>query len=195
MLQRFSATCSSIRPAPEGISDVLGLTGNLVIIARDTVIENFVAGSSNDEVTGNDVVNRLEGRAGNDRLTGSAGADVMDGGAGRDLLWYEGDYDRSIEFHMRALELSPEYAWSLHHLGLAYAAKGMYEEALAAHEEALALVPYYEWGLGHAYALTGRTDEARAMVGELEVAASPDAWALAHIYAALGVCAAGGAAA
>ena len=90
MLQRFSATCSSIRPAPEGISDVLGLTGNLVIIARDTVIENFVAGSSNDEVTGNDVVNRLEGRAGNDRLTGSAGADVMDGGAGRDLLWYEG---------------------------------------------------------------------------------------------------------
>ena len=90
MLQRFSATCSSIRPAPEGISDVLGLTGNLVIIARDTVIENFVAGSSNDEVTGNDVANRLEGRAGNDRLTGSAGADVMDGGAGRDLLWYEG---------------------------------------------------------------------------------------------------------
>ena len=103
-----------------------------------------------------------------------------------DLLWYEGDYDRSIEFHMRALELSPEYAWSLHHLGLAYAAKGMYEEALAAHEEALALVPYYEWGLGHAYALTGRTDEARAMAAELEAAASPDAWALAHIYAALG---------
>ena len=89
MLQRFSATCSSIRPAPEGISDVLGLTGNLVI-ARDTVIENFVAGSSNDAVTGNDVANRLEGRAGNDRLTGSAGADVMDGGAGRDLLWHEG---------------------------------------------------------------------------------------------------------
>ena len=103
-----------------------------------------------------------------------------------DLLWYEGDYDRSIEFHMRALELSPEYAWSLHHLGLAYAAKGMYEEALAAHEEALALVPYYEWGLGHAYALTGRTDEARAMAAELEAAASTDAWALAHIYAALG---------
>ena len=90
---------------PEGISDVLGLTGNLVI-ARDTVIENFVGGSGNDRVTGNDAANVLDGRAGNDtlgggagddtlaggagddRLAGGAGADAMDGGAGRDLLSY-----------------------------------------------------------------------------------------------------------
>ena len=37
---------------PEGISDVFGLVGNLVI-ARDTVIEKFIAGSGNDVVTGN----------------------------------------------------------------------------------------------------------------------------------------------
>ena len=46
---------------PEGISDVYGLVGNL-IIARDTLIENFVAGSGNDIVIGNEAVNLLEGR-------------------------------------------------------------------------------------------------------------------------------------
>lgn len=103
-----------------------------------------------------------------------------------DVLWYAGDYDESIAYHRRALELRPDYAWSLHHLGLAYAAKGMYEDALAAHEEATALDPYYRWGLAHANALAGRTDEAQEMAAELETEASPDAWALAHIYAGLG---------
>ena len=104
---RWDADDQRVDLRPEGISDVLGLTGNL-IIARDTAIENFVAGSGNDAVTGNDAANRLEGRAGhdtlsggtgadrleggegNDRLAGGAGADAMDGGAGRDRLWHEG---------------------------------------------------------------------------------------------------------
>ena len=50
---------------PEGISDVYGLIGNLVI-ARDVLIENVVAGHGNDVVIGNTAVNRLEGRAGDD---------------------------------------------------------------------------------------------------------------------------------
>ena len=70
---------------PEGISDVFGLTGNLSI-ARATVIENLIAGSGDDTVTGNAASNRLEGRAGNDRLTGNAGNDVLIGGAGDDVL-------------------------------------------------------------------------------------------------------------
>ena len=113
---RWDADNQRVDLRPEGISDVLGLTGNL-IIARDTVIENFVAGSSNDEVTGNDATNRLEGRGGNDtlrggsgddrleggvgndRLAGGTGADAMDGGEGRDLLWYEGsDAGVSVSF-------------------------------------------------------------------------------------------------
>ena len=72
----------------EGISDVFGLRGNLVI-ARDTVIENYVAGSGHDTVTGNDAANRLEGRGGDDRLIGGAGADTLDGGAGWDIIDYE----------------------------------------------------------------------------------------------------------
>ena len=68
---------------PEGISDVYGLTGNLVI-ARDVVIENAIAGRGNDVVIGNEAVNRLEGRAGDDVLEGGAGADTLDGGPGND---------------------------------------------------------------------------------------------------------------
>ena len=73
---------------PEGISDVYGLSGNL-IIARDTWVENFVAGSGNDLVTGNAVANYLNGRDGDDRLWGSGGDDVLEGGAGAD--WLDGD--------------------------------------------------------------------------------------------------------
>ena len=70
---------------PEGISDVLGLRGNLSI-ARDTVIENFIAGSGDDRVTGNAAANRLEGRIGNDTLAGGDGNDTLVGGSGNDTL-------------------------------------------------------------------------------------------------------------
>ena len=65
---------------PEGISDVFGLVGNL-LIARGTLIENYVAGSGDDRITGNPAANRLEG---------GAGADRIDGGAGEDWVSYRG---------------------------------------------------------------------------------------------------------
>ena len=77
----------SIDLRPEGISDVYGLIGNLVI-ARDVLIENVVAGHGNDVVIGNTAVNRLEGRAGDDVLEGGAGADTLDGGPGDDYAYY-----------------------------------------------------------------------------------------------------------
>ncbi len=70
---------------PEGISDVYGLTGNLVI-ARATLIENYIAGSGDDEIVGNAAANYLEGRNGNDALLGNSGDDVLHGGAGDDRL-------------------------------------------------------------------------------------------------------------
>ena len=70
---------------PEGISDVYGLIGN-VIIARNTWIENFIAGSGDDFVAGNAVANDLNGREGNDRIWGSGGDDILEGGAGADRL-------------------------------------------------------------------------------------------------------------
>ena len=45
---------------PETASDVYGLRGNLVI-ARDTVIENYVAGAGDGIIVGNDADNVMEG--------------------------------------------------------------------------------------------------------------------------------------
>ena len=70
---------------PEGASDVYGLVGNL-LIARDTWIEDVIAGSGNDKVIGNAVANRLAGGAGNDELWGSGGDDVLEGGLDNDVL-------------------------------------------------------------------------------------------------------------
>ena len=70
---------------PEGISDVYGRIGNL-IVARDTIIENVIAGYGNDEVIGNFVNNILEGRDGSDELYGMAGNDILIGGRGGDKL-------------------------------------------------------------------------------------------------------------
>ena len=69
----------------EGISDVMGLTGNL-IIARGTEIEDYNAGSGNDTVRGNGAANTISGNDGNDTLKGFNGKDVLSGGNGDDTL-------------------------------------------------------------------------------------------------------------
>ena len=65
---------------PETASDVYGLRGNLVI-ARNTIIENYVAGSGDDIIVGNAADNVLEG---------SAGADDIDGQLSLDTAAYTG---------------------------------------------------------------------------------------------------------
>ena len=70
---------------PEGISEASGLRV-VLIITVDTIIENVIAGSGNDEIIGNSVANRLVGGPGNDSIWGSKGNDVLEGGAGSDRL-------------------------------------------------------------------------------------------------------------
>ena len=60
---------------PETASDVYGLVGNLVI-ARNTIIENYVAGSGDDIIVGNTADNVLEGSAGADDIAGQSGLDT-----------------------------------------------------------------------------------------------------------------------
>lgn len=93
---------------PEAISDVFGLIGNLVI-AHDTLIENYVAGGGNDHVLGNRAANNLRGGdgadkllggAGNDVLAGDAGADILDGGAGSDTASYRAS-DAAVIVNLR----------------------------------------------------------------------------------------------
>ena len=69
----------------EGISDVIGRSGNL-IVARGTVIENAIGGSGDDTIAGNGAANTLTGGSGADTMSGASGADVLVGGAGSDTL-------------------------------------------------------------------------------------------------------------
>lgn len=69
-----------------GISSVYGITGNIIIFFS-TVIENAMAGSGNDTVTGNDVANNLYGGAGDDEIFGGANNDDLYGGANNDDLY------------------------------------------------------------------------------------------------------------
>lgn len=69
----------------EKLSDIYGVKGAMVI-ARDTVIETYIAGSNDDKVTGNSAKNKLFGMDGADKLKGLKGNDILMGGAGNDLL-------------------------------------------------------------------------------------------------------------
>ena len=89
---RTDTTDQRVYLRPEGISNVYGLTGNLVI-ARDTWIENYIAGSGNDVIVGNAVANYISGRDGDDRIWGGAGDDILEGGAGADRLDGGSDLD------------------------------------------------------------------------------------------------------
>lgn len=67
------------------------VNGNLV---QDTLvsIENLTGGSLNDTLFGDDQVNVLQGKAGDDTLIGRKGDDVMRAGAGNDrMVWNNGD--------------------------------------------------------------------------------------------------------
>ncbi|WP_368188454.1 M10 family metallopeptidase C-terminal domain-containing protein [Aestuariibius sp. HNIBRBA575] len=73
----------SVDMRSEAISDIGGYDGN-VVIARDTVIENYIGGNGRDTVIGNAADNHIDGNSGNDTLTGGAGNDTIIGGAGTD---------------------------------------------------------------------------------------------------------------
>ncbi|NVK15478.1 MAG: M10 family metallopeptidase C-terminal domain-containing protein [Rhodobacteraceae bacterium] len=76
-------------------SDVAGLTGNIGI-ARGTVLENAIAGSGNDLITGNAADNVLRGEDGQDTLRGGSGNDTLYGGNGSDVISGQDGDDRLL---------------------------------------------------------------------------------------------------
>jgi len=113
-------------------------------------------------------------------------------------------FDRAIEVCRKTLEIDPNYVPGRIILGLAYEQKGMFREALAEYQRAGELIqtfanlagnpsagesPMVEAMLGHAYAMTGRTTEAKQEVAHLKTLASkryvPPSY-LAVVYIALG---------
>lgn len=73
-------------------SDVGGLIGNIGI-ARGTVLENLIAGTGNDTVTGNAANNNINLGGGNNIAVGGDGNDTLSGEGGQDRLYGEGDDD------------------------------------------------------------------------------------------------------
>ena len=82
-------TAQHVNLNPEWASKVYGARQGNMIIARETIIENYIGGSSLDLIIGNNADNILEGRNGDDTLEGGPGADTLDGGPGQDTVSYE----------------------------------------------------------------------------------------------------------
>jgi Flp pilus assembly protein TadD len=104
------------------------------------------------------------------------------------------DYDRAIEQFQKTLELDQNFPPARALLPAAYEQKGNYDEAIAEFKKAIALKGGGERslpiaGLGHVYAVSGKTSEARALIDELKQLSGQQyvpATNIALIYAGLG---------
>ena len=84
--------------------------------------------------------------------------------------FYARRYDDAIAQQKRTLELDPTFAPALRNLGGAYEEKGMWNEAIDAYMKAGSFSPGDLTATGllaHAYAVSGRLDEAKHLVNEL----------------------------
>lgn len=107
------------------------------------------------------------------------------------IYYLSGDNDKAIEQCRKILELDPSSFPARRYLGLAYEAKGMYPQAIAEFQTGVKLSgsPLMLALLGHAYAASGKTAEAKQVLSDLQQVqeqryVSP--YTVAAIYAALG---------
>jgi pentatricopeptide repeat protein len=87
-----------------------------------------------------------------------------------DPLFYGRQYEKAVQHLLALLEQEPRFFPALFQLGRAYVQMEMYEEAIAAFEKAVQLSGNREGqpALAHAYALAGRTEEARKILEEMK---------------------------
>jgi len=109
-----------------------------------------------------------------------------------EMLYYLGRNDDSIALLQKALDLNPSSGILHQELGLVYMSRpATYQQGIAESEQARNLMEGDPWStsqLGYAYALAGRTAEARDILRTLE-AGSQDhvrALAVARVYTGLG---------
>jgi len=86
------------------------------------------------------------------------------------IYYLAGQNDKAIEQCRKILELDPSSFPARRYLGLAYEAKGMYPEAIAEFQTGVKLSgsPLMLALLGHAYAVSGKTAEARQVLNDLQ---------------------------
>jgi DNA-binding winged helix-turn-helix (wHTH) protein/TolB-like protein len=86
------------------------------------------------------------------------------------IYYLAGQNDKAIEQCRKILELDPSSFPARRYLGLAYEAKGMYAEAITEFQTGVKLSgsPLMLALLGHAYAASGKTAEAKQVLNELQ---------------------------
>ena len=86
------------------------------------------------------------------------------------IYYLSGQNDKAIEQCKKILELDPSSFPARRYLGLAYEAKGMYTEAIAEFQKGVKLSgsPLMLALLGHAYAVSGKTAEAKQVLNDLQ---------------------------
>jgi len=80
-------------------------------------------------------------------------------------------YDQTMEECQKVLELDPNFGGALNVLGIVYREKGMYDEAIQAFQKAQIFDEGNMWvraELGHAYAISGKKNEAKKVLDELK---------------------------
>lgn len=107
------------------------------------------------------------------------------------IYYLSGQNDKAIEQCRKILERDPSSFPARRYLGLAYEAKGMYTEAIAEFQTGVKLSgsPLMHALLGHAYAASGRTAEAKQVLNDLQQLQAQryvSPYTVAAIYAGLG---------
>jgi DNA-binding winged helix-turn-helix (wHTH) protein/TolB-like protein/Tfp pilus assembly protein PilF len=108
------------------------------------------------------------------------------------IYYLAGQNDKAIEQCKKILDLDPSSFPARRYLGLAYEAKGMYPQAIAEFQTGVKLSgsPLMLALLGHAYAVAGRTAEAKQVLNDLQQLQGQQRYVspytVAAIYAGLG---------
>ncbi len=105
---------------------------------------------------------------------------------------YASKLDQAMEFLQRTLQAEPKHILAWQWIGQVYVQRGKYEEAIGAFERAVNLMggSWALGGLGHAYAVAGRRQDAQNVLAELKRQLAKGhyvpAYDVALVYAGLG---------
>jgi len=110
------------------------------------------------------------------------------------LLHFQRRYDDAIEWHRKALAISPNFVEAHFNLGMVYEQKSMFPEAISQFGKVRRIAgtraSFWSAGLGHAYGLAGMSKQARNILKQLLEVTSPlspiSPFDIAWVYLGLG---------